>query len=189
MSPPGFAEVLPEAARQAFFAWRAARHEDDLPRLSDFAPHRLPRQTMPWILLQREQPDGEVVYGLIGDELLHLFPGNVKGQPVLQCAASQEQTQRMALIRRTLDTGMPFWFTGTLLFKGREQMPVGRISLPARSGRDRVVIVIYFLLDRAPGSEARTPSRTELDPRDVHWCGPGDLEPVAEVGRMPDRPC
>jgi hypothetical protein len=166
-------DALPvQRARDCFLAWRRARREEAAPHLSDFAPHRLPPQTMPWVLIHRERADDkEIVYGLTGEELVFLFGENPKGKPILAYADPVERAQRLAVIRTAMHTCRPVWFTGSLLFENKDACPVGRLGLPARSGRDLVLMLIYFMLGGVPAGRLRGQARPVFDARDVLWCG------------------
>lgn len=176
-----FADRLPaDQARRAFHAWsvaRAARSTEGRPELGDFAPQRLPPECLPWLMIHRENADGEIVYGLVGEELTHLFRGNPKGRPVLAYAAPEERVQRLATIRRAMHAARPVWFTGALLFDNRASVPAGRLGLPAQSGANRVLVLIYFLLDVLPPGRPHPVGSANFDPRDVLWCAEAELAP------------
>lgn len=174
-----FVERLPvERARRCFQAWNAARAmraTEGRPELTDFAPHRLPPECLPWLAIHREQPGGDIVYGLLGQELIDLFGGNPRGRPVLASAPPEERAARLAAIREAMQTARPVWFTGALLFDNHVTLPVGRLGLPAQGGADRVLMLIYFLLSPPPPGRPRPLGSASFDARDVTWCPPEEL--------------
>lgn len=181
-----FVESLPlDRARRCFHAWNAARAmraTDGRPELKDFAPHRLPPACLPWLAIHREQPGGEIVYGLIGQELIHLFGSNPRGRPVLAHAAPAERAARLAGIREAMQTARPAWFTGALSFENHVALPVGRLVLPAQAGVDRVLVLIYFLLSGVSPGRPRPLGGASFDSRDVAWC---PVEELAAPGPPP----
>ncbi|WP_119422989.1 PAS domain-containing protein [Desertibaculum subflavum] len=174
-----FVERLPvDRARRCFHAWNAARAmraTDGRPELKDFAPHRLPPECLPWLTIHREQPGGEVVYGLVGQELIDLFGSNPRGKPVLANAAPAERAARLAGIREAMQTACPAWFTGALSFENHVALPVGRLVLPAQAGADRLLVLIYFLLSVAAPGRPRPLGSASFDSRDVTWCPAAEL--------------
>jgi hypothetical protein len=175
-TPQGFLGALPnQAARDCFAAWRKVRASEILPLLRDFAPQGLPPAVIPWILVHRLRPDDAIVYGLVGEELIRLFGYNPKGEPVLGDIDPQERAMRLGLVRRSLDSGLPFWFTGSLALEEMDDVPVGRLCLPARDGTDRVLILIYFLLRRTRMPKPRAHWPATLDQAQIVWCEPSDL--------------
>lgn len=173
---PQFIDMLPTPqARDSFEAWRRARPPGGMPALHDFAPFRLPKPVLPWLLIHRLRPDGSIVYGLAGAELTHWFGETPKGRPVLEYADPGEREQRLELIRRLMLTGLPAWFTGHCLFEKREHVSVGRLCLPATDGEDRVLLLIYFVLGKLPDAQVRRLGRPSFDPRQVAYCTASDL--------------
>jgi hypothetical protein len=171
-----FIDALPtQEARDSLFAWRSARRGETLPNLWDFAPHRLPPALLPWILLHRLRRDGELVYGLAGDELIRWFGENPKGKPVLATVEPAVRAQRIALVRQALATGMPFWFRGTLLLVNQQHVPIGRLCLPARDHDEHVLLLIYFVLGERPTQRLRIVTSTDVEPAQMIWCAPEDL--------------
>lgn len=172
----GFADLLPsQLARDCLAAWRTARRGETLPDLWDFAPHALPAAVLPWLLIHRQRRDGELVYGLAGDELIRRFGENPKGKPVLATAEPALRAQRIALVRQALDTGMPFWFGGTLLLDNQQHVPIGRLCLPARDRDEHVLLLIYFVLGEQPAQRLRIVTITDVEPEQTIWCAPEDL--------------
>ena len=171
-----FADCLPTArARDCFVAWLAARRAPEPPALHDFAPHRLPRSVVPWLLLQRLGADGEVVYGLAGEEVTHWFGATPKGRPVLDHVEPAEREPRLALVRQAMQSGMPMWFFGRLLIHGRDHVEVGRLCLPAIDRAQRVLLLVYFVLGKPPTPEHREVGQPSFDPSQIVWCQPADL--------------
>ncbi len=171
-----FADILPlPAARDAFAAWRRARRGDSLPALFDFAPHRLPPSVLPWVLIQRLRHDGELVYGLAGDELIRLFGENPKGKPVLEHVEPDERARRISLLIEVIEKGLPIWYLATLLFENREHVPVGRLVLPAADATERLIVIIYFLLRETSTPPLRLVGRPSVDAGQVYWCDAADL--------------
>lgn len=173
-----FIAHLPLLARGSFEAWQRARRScpkgQRLPELGAFAPIGLPREVLPWTLIHRERADGEFVYGLAGEELVRLFGKYPSGQPVLAYADPPERAARLAVIRSAVESGRAVWFTGSLLFEYKEAVPVGRLGLPALSGpadaRERVLLLLYFILGNAPKERPRAAGRAAFDPKSVVWC-------------------
>jgi PAS domain-containing protein len=175
-SRPRFIDALPtQSARDCLAAWRAARHGEMLPDLWDFAPHRLPPALLPWVLIHRLRRDGELVYGLAGDELIRWFGENPKGKPVLGTSDAPVRAQRTALVRQSLATGMPFWYRGTLLLDNRQHVAIGRLCLPARDHDEHVLLLIYFVLGDSPAQPLRIVTSTDVEPAEMIWCEPDDL--------------
>jgi len=170
-----FVDHLPEQGRRCFAAWLASRPTIGLPALHAFAPHRLPPAVVPWLLVHRLRPDGELVYGLAGDELTRWFGETPKGRPVLEYADPAERDLRLSVIRQAIDTGLPVWFRGELLFEGRENIAIGRLGLPAIDGPDRLLLLIYFVLGNHPEPRLRLVGRASFDPRNLTWCRQDDL--------------
>jgi hypothetical protein len=174
--PQRFADLLPsQLARDCLAAWRTARRGETLPDLWDFAPHALPAAVLPWLLIHRQRRDGELVYGLAGDELIRRFGENPKGKPVLADAEPAVREQRIALVRKALATGMPFWFRGTLLLVNQQHVPIGRLCLPARDHDEHVLLLIYFMLGEHPTQQLRIVTSTDVEPAQMIWCAPEDL--------------
>lgn len=78
--------------------------------------------------------------------------------------------QTLAVIRRAMHTRLPVWFTGSLLFENKDTYPVGRLGLPARSGGDLVLMLVYCMLAGFPAGRLRTVGRPVFDAGDVVWC-------------------
>jgi hypothetical protein len=174
--PAGFLGALPSReARDCFLAWRKARGGATLPLLRDFAPQELPPAVLPWVLIHRLWPDAEPVYGLVGEEVVRWFGRNPKGEQVLADIDPAERTARLSIVRQSLATGLALWFTGTLLVADAENVPVGRLGLPARDGAEQVMLTIYFVLQRTRPRKARAQWPASLDPEQVIWCDAGDL--------------
>jgi hypothetical protein len=173
---PRFADAMPtQAARDCLAVWRAARHGNTLPDLWDFAPHAMPAAVLPWLLIHRQRRDGELVYGLAGDELVRRFGENPKGKPVLGTSDPALCAQRLALVRQSLASGMPFWFRGTLLLDNQQHVPIGRLCLPARDHDEHVLLLIYFILGETPAQQLRIVTTTDVEPAQTIWCRPEDL--------------
>ena len=176
VTAPSFLDLLPtEAARAAYLAWRAARQGKPVPDLADLAPHRLPPQVLPWLSLQRERADGEIVYGLAGEEIIHMLGRNPKGRPLMENAPAAERERRLATVRRAMQSGRPVWLTASLMFDNRVPVPVGRIGLPARSRGERVLLLIYFLLGQLPIDLPKPLVLRSLHHVDEIWCSAEEL--------------
>jgi hypothetical protein len=173
---PRFADAMPtQAARDCLAVWRAARHGNTLPDLWDFAPHAMPAAVLPWLLIHRQRRDGELVYGLAGDELVRRFGENPKGKPVLGTSDPALRAPCLALVRQSLASGMPFWFRGTLLLDNQQHVPIGRLCLPARDHDEHVLLLIYFILGETPAQQLRIVTTTDVEPAQTIWCRPEDL--------------
>jgi hypothetical protein len=173
---PRFADAMPtQAARDCLAVWRAARHGNTLPDLWDFAPHAMPAAVLPWLLIHRQRRDGELVYGLAGDELVRRFGENPKGKPVLGTSDPALRAQRPPLVRQPLASGMPCWFRGTLLLDNQQHVPIGRLCLPARDHDEHVLLLIYFILGETPAQQLRIVTTTDVEPAQTIWCRPEDL--------------
>jgi hypothetical protein len=171
-----FIDALPSpVARDCLSAWRVARQGEALPALWSFAPHRLPPAILPWLLIHRQRTDGSFVYGLAGDELIRWFGENPKGKPVLGATDAAEREQRLALVRQSLATGMPFWFRGTLLLENHEHVQIGRLCLPARDNAEHVLVLLYLVLGEAPRQRLRVIGDSCIEPNQVIWCQASDL--------------
>lgn len=171
-----FIDALPgQLAHDCLSVWRDARQGDALPALWDFAPHRLPPAVLPWLLIHRQRTDGAFVYGLAGDELIRWFGENPKGKPVLGDVDAAEREQRLALVRQSLATGMPFWFCGTLLLDNHEHVQIGRLCLPARDNAEHVLVLVYFVLGEAPRQRVRVIGDGSFEANQVTWCRASDL--------------
>lgn len=164
-----------QAARDCLAVWRAARQGKALPDLWDFAPHALPAAVLPWLLIHRQRRDGELVYGLAGDELIRRFGENPKGKPVLGDSDPALRAQRLALVHQSFATGMPFWFRGTLLLDNQQHVAIGRLCLPARDRDEHVLLLIYFILGEPPAQQLRIVTTTDVEPAQTIWCRPEDL--------------
>jgi hypothetical protein len=164
-----------ESARRCFEAWRAARHGERLPELTALAPAALPREVLPWTLLYRLRPDGEIIYAVVGHELTFLFKDDVRGRPILGYADPAERARRVAIMKRVMVEARPIWFTGRLLFENRAHVPVGRLGLPARDGQGLALLMIYFLMGELPRpiSPPLTSGPRDADP--AVWCTDADL--------------
>lgn len=175
-SQPRFIEALPlQLARDCLNVWRDARQGEALPALWDFAPHRLPPAILPWLLIHRQRIDGSFVYGLAGDELIRWFGENPRGKPVLGDIDATEREHRLALVRQSLATGMPFWFRGTLLLENHEHVQIGRLCLPTRDNAEHVLVLVYFVLGEAPRQRLRVIGDSSFEPNQVIWCQASDL--------------
>jgi hypothetical protein len=171
-----FIDALPsQLARDCFIAWRSARQGKMLPLLWDFAPFGLPARVLPWVLIHRQRANGDLVHGLAGDELIRWFGGNPKGKPVFGDIEAGEREKRIAQVRQSISSGMPFWFWGTLLLKNKEHVPMGRLCLPARDKAEQVVLRVYFILREAPTPQLRGADRDSLESAEIVWCSERDL--------------
>jgi len=171
-----FVDALPVAdACTAFAIWRAARRGGATPRLWDFAPDRLPPHLMQWALVYRQRADGELVYGLAGEELTFLFGGNPRGRLVLDDAPTAERTARLRIIRKAMTSGLPLWFVGTLLIAKKEHVPTGRLLLPATIASGPAALVLYFPLPALPAKRPSLLGRARHDEGQVIWCTQADL--------------
>lgn len=122
--------IVSEDARAAFRAWKRARTGPGLPRLRDFAPFELPPRLVPWTLLYQLRADGELVYGLADEELVHLFRDNPKGRRVLDYAPDDERQAQLGVILQAVRTGFPVWFVGSLALRRQVAHP-HRQAVPA----------------------------------------------------------
>lgn len=177
LSQPGrFVDVLINPiALQSFHVWKAARGAAALPQLWDFAPHRLPAAVIPWLLLYREQADGELCYGLVGEEMLHMFRFNPKGTRVLDYAEPAERGSRLRVIRHSMETGLPVWYEGPLLFENKGHLPVGRLCLPAATRERAACLMLYFPRMPPPVPRLVIGAPVPFDPSDLTWCTDADL--------------
>jgi hypothetical protein len=171
-----FLDILPsEAARTCFRVWRAARRDNASPSLFDFAPLHLPRAVLPWILIHRLKADGELIYGLAGEEVVRWFGENPKGKPFLGHIEPAERAARLALIMQVITSGLPMWFLGTLLLENQEHVPVGRLVLPAVDNDEQVVLIVYFLLREPSAPHLRIVGQPSFSLTHTDWCRPEDL--------------
>jgi len=172
-----FIDMLPTAdARACLLAWRKARRGPGLPRLRDFAPFEIPPRLVPWTLLYHRRPDGELIYGLAGEEMIHLFRTNPKGRRILEYALPEERASRLAVLNQVIDGGLPVWFTGALLFEDKQHIPIGRLCLPVDTGDGPGILLIYVSLGPAPLPRLQPMTRTTFNERDVHWCTEAELD-------------
>ncbi|MBL8835892.1 MAG: PAS domain-containing protein [Alphaproteobacteria bacterium] len=172
-----FIDILPnDDARAAFRAWCAARVGAGLPKLRDFAPFNLPRRLVPWSLLYHLRADGELVYGLAGEEMIYMFHGNPKGRRILDYAAPQERAARVALLMQVIRAGLPVWFVGALLFEDKAHVPIGRLCMPVATGEGDGILLLYVALGPAPLPRLEPRMRTSFDERDVFWCTQADID-------------
>ena len=172
-----FLDVLsPRPARDSFLAWRDVRHGRRLPALFDFAPLRLPRPLLPWSMVYRQSDSGELIYGLVGDELVHLFGENPKGKPVLAYAEPTEKARRLAVIMRSIESGLPVWFVDSVLFERKGHVPVGRLLLPVDERGRGAALIIYFVLEEVPTEYRHILGPTSMDLSQLVWCTQDDLE-------------
>ena len=171
-----FIDILPAGdAQAAFLGWRSARRGAAQPQLWDVLPDRLPRKVLPWALLYRTGADGELVSGFAGEELRSLFGSNPKGQPVLAYAPPAERDARRAVIDRSMTSGLPVWFVGSLLFRNKAPVPVGRLCLPVAIGDERAFLLLYFILADVSLSQPLRAGESSLDERHLIWAAPDDL--------------
>jgi hypothetical protein len=173
---PHFIDALPsQLARDCFIVWRNARQGGVVPSLWDFAPTRLPPPVLPFILIERLRADGEFIYGLAGEEVVRWFGENPKGKPVLGNTAPPKRESRIALLRQSISSGMPFWFWGTLLLDNKEHMPIGRLGLPASDKAEQLLLLIYFVLGAEPMPRRRVIDGDNLEAAQIMWCAESDL--------------
>ncbi len=171
-----FFDVLPAGdARAAFLGWRSARRGAAQPQLWDVLPDRLPRAVLPWALLYRTRADGELVYGFAGEELRSFFGSNPKGHPVLAYARPAERDARRAVIDRSMASGLPVWFVGSLLFRNKAHVPVGRLCLPVAVGDEKAFLLLYFILADVSASPPPRDGESGLDEKSLTWATPDDL--------------
>jgi hypothetical protein len=168
--------VANDDTRSAFRAWKRARTGSGLPRLLDFAPHELPPRLLPWTLLYHLRPDGELVYGLAGEEMIRLFRENPKGRRVLEYAAPEEREARLRVILQSIRSGVPVWYVGRLLFEGKSHVRVGRLSLPVATGDGDGMLLLYVALGPAPLPRPSPGMLVQFDERDVFWCDVAELD-------------
>jgi hypothetical protein len=174
-------DFLPsQLARDCFVAWRNARGEGLLPVLADFAPLGLPTSVLPWVLVHRFQADGTLVYGLAGEELTHWFGEIPKGKPVLGDVDEPERQKRIALVLESISSGRPFWYSGTLLLKNKEHIPIGRLCLPARDRSQQVLLIIYFVLREVAPPWPPALERGQVEWTQLVWCGESELTGMSD---------
>jgi hypothetical protein len=94
---------------------------------------------------------------------------------VLGNVDAAEREQRLALVRQSLATSMPFWFRGSLLLENHEHAPIGRLCLPARDNAEHVLLVVYFVLGEAPRQRLRVIGDGSFEADQVTWCRASDL--------------
>lgn len=159
----------------AYLGWRSARKGAASPQLWDVLPDRLPRAVLPWALLYRTREDGELVYGFAGEEMRSFFGGNPKGRPVLEYAPPAERHARRAVIDRSMASGLPVWFVGSLLFRNKEHVPVGRLCLPVAIGEEGAYLLLYFVLADVSASQPLRAGESSLDEKHLFWATPDDV--------------
>ncbi len=147
---------LPDDARLTLNRWQAACPSGQLPNLEEFAPFRLPPPLIPFSMVYRRVSERELVYGLVGEELLFLFKENPRGKPVLGYASESDRNDRYSIIFRSFEERRPFWFSGSVLFK-TTSIDFGRLGLPMQAKQHQSLLIVYF-----PSAPLPTPRPTEL---------------------------
>jgi|GEM_PF-6989170 len=160
--------AMPEEARLLLQRWRALRQGDALPNLHDFAPSQIPPARIPWLMTYRQSADQQLSYGVVGEEIRHLFRKNLRGEPVLYYVDPKQRALRYGHINRSINEGRPLWFTGAVLFE-ECRLEFGRLGLPAQLERDRALLLIYFPLEPVPWPRPQPRHHSTPLPFDLVW--------------------
>jgi hypothetical protein len=148
--------ALPALAQLILTRWRGLCDDGGrrLPDLHDLAPAMVPPALLPWSMTYRRDPDRALTYGVVGEELAFLFHGNPRGKMVLDYATPEVRAARYTIIHRSLDDGIPVWYTARLLFESG-MADLGRLALPTRTDSGEALLLIYLPLTPLPDMPQR----------------------------------
>jgi hypothetical protein len=150
VSPAG---EMPELALRALAAWRELRAAaGGLPRLGDLAPAEIPRTLLPWLMTIRRPPDGRLVYGVVGEQMVTGHAENPRGKPFLYDAPPDVTATWTGIVNRSLDTGAPFWVASPGV-RAHQWAFFGRLGLPTVAPDADALVVLFFRLKTGPDRE------------------------------------
>lgn len=159
---------LPDDARLTLHRWQKACQPGVLPKLEEFAPFLLPAASIPFSMVYRRVSQRELVYGLVGEELLFLFKANPKGKTVLGYASEADRNDRYSIIFRSFDEGRPFWFSGSVLFN-TTRLDFGRLGLPMQAKEHQSLLIVYFPREPLPMPRPTELVTSQMEALDVFW--------------------
>lgn len=165
---PSSTVLLPDDARLTLQRWRDASLSGQLPILEEFAPFLLPSASIPFSMVYRRVSERELVYGLVGEELLFLFKANPRGTPVLGYASEADRADRYSIIFRSFEEKRPFWFSGSVLFK-TTRLDFGRLGLPMQAKQHQSLLIIYFPRAPLPSPRPTEMVTSRMEELDVFW--------------------
>lgn len=164
-----YQDGLPPGGHDLLAHWRAARRSAVLPPLRDIAPIGLPAAMLPWTLTYRRDAEGNLTYGVVGEELVTLFGENPRGKMVLGYAEAAERQRRYERINQALDTGTPYLSCGGVLFDNAASLELARIGLPTRGDTAPVLVLVYFPLGPLPFPRLKVASFGPVDSGSFRW--------------------
>lgn len=162
-------QIIPPAGRKALEQWADVKGDAKLPPLELLAPQRLPVDLLPWVMTYRRNKSRDLTYGVVGEELRFLFGGNPRGKTVLSYADPATQAYRYDLIHRSLDEGIPFWYSGDVLFQNMPRQELGRLGLPTSTANGEALLIIYFLGVKLPHPLPPLAEPPRVDEATVVW--------------------
>lgn len=159
---------LPRDASLLLQRWRAVASSGELPKLEDFAPFQLPSASVPFSMVYRRVSEHQLVYGVVGEELLFLFKDNPQGKPVLGYATEADRSERFSIIFRSFDEKRPFWFSGSVLFKSA-RLDFGRLGLPMQAKAHQSLLIVYYPTEPLPTPRPTEMVSSKMEVLDVFW--------------------
>jgi hypothetical protein len=159
---------LPDDAKWILQRWRDASLSGQLPVLEEFAPFLLPPASIPFSMVYRRVSERELVYGVVGEELLFLFKDNPRGKPVLGYASEANRADRYSVIFRSFEEKRPFWFSGSVLFK-TTRLDFGRLGLPMQAKQHDSLLIVYFPRTPLPTPRPTEMATSRMEELEVFW--------------------
>ncbi|MBL8808471.1 MAG: hypothetical protein JNN22_16620 [Rhodospirillales bacterium] len=155
--------ALPEAAGRALEAWRTLRGAAGAaPALADLAPAEIPRQLLPWLMTIRRLPDRQLVYGVVGEQMVEGHGENPRGKPFLYDAPRDVAKTRIELVHAALDRTAPFWVASRGV-RARQWAHFGRLGLPTLAADGEALLVLFFRLAAADAPKEKIERVVWLD--------------------------
>lgn len=127
-----FRQSLPHARFTGLLDYWCSKRESQVPHKSDIDPVEIPGQ-LPFIQIHARQQDGRYLCRLSGTAMVEALNMETTGRYLDEILPTRHVKTRSRILDRSLQSGMPIFYTGRLALPGREFLPFRRLVLPLSS--------------------------------------------------------
>lgn len=134
-----FIETIAEPRiRDVFRFWLEHRPYGGIPCKKDMNPARMPASALPNMFVYQIESDGRIRIVLMGTEAASLFRRDETGLYLEETLPEHSGSQRMAMISKVVEKGVPLYFSGKVVLATMEQRHISRLMLPVSSDGESV---------------------------------------------------